>query len=236
MKICFLYLLLFFASMSLAAQSVTNVVSRQLGNNAVITYDLNGSEGETYLVNLFYSTDGGVTYSTDLVYVTGDVKNGVTAGLGKKIIWAAAKEVTTLSGAVMFKVVCELSTVNTLPKSKVLDTNTIEILSAKHVGIELIVEFVFTQHSDDEVKLCSVLKRSKVIDHEGRTFFLNSGVFGSGVVGSSSGEIKCTKGVPVKGYLSFILESYEKIVPLLEIDLNMTTDSHTFIFNNIPVE
>ena len=69
----------------------------------MITYDLNGSPGETYFVKLFYSTDGGISYSKELLYVTGDVKNGVTAGLGKKIIWAAEKEVTTLVGAVMFK-------------------------------------------------------------------------------------------------------------------------------------
>lgn len=68
-------------TLSLCAQTVTNVVAKQLGNTVEITYDLN----EDAIVSLHLSRDGGITYAAIPKSLTGDIGN-TTAG-HKKIVW-----------------------------------------------------------------------------------------------------------------------------------------------------
>ena len=78
--------IILFAAMCLAtiagAQTVTNVVARQVGNTVEVTYDLDKAAE----VSLLLSQDGGTNYAATPKSMTGDVGKGVTAG-HKKIIW-----------------------------------------------------------------------------------------------------------------------------------------------------
>ena len=78
--------IILFAAMCLAtmagAQTVTNVVARQVGNTVEVTYDLDKAAE----VSLLLSQDGGANYAATPKSMTGDVGKGVTAG-HKKIIW-----------------------------------------------------------------------------------------------------------------------------------------------------
>lgn len=128
MKIILLNVLVFCYQICLA-QSISNVTDMQQGNNAVVSYDLNGNANSTYFVKLYYSTDGGQTFSKELAQVTGDIKSGVKPGAAKKITWMADKEVNFISGQVVFKVEAEPR--KALPKPVSVGNGTIELLSVK---------------------------------------------------------------------------------------------------------
>jgi formylglycine-generating enzyme required for sulfatase activity len=64
-----------------------------------ITYDLHGLEaGQATVVSLHCSEDGGTTWSEALTETYGDVREGVKAGTGKRIIWHVLDERERLSG------------------------------------------------------------------------------------------------------------------------------------------
>ena len=87
--------------------AVNNVKATQAGGIGNITYDLQAPAGKTHYVSLYFSNDGGTSFSDELVYVNGDVKANVTAGIGKKITWNSNKELGNLTGNIVFKVVAE---------------------------------------------------------------------------------------------------------------------------------
>ena len=87
--------------------TINNVKATQVDGTATITYDLAAAPSQTHYVKLLYSTDGGSTFSNELVYASGDVRASVTGGIGKKIVWNSKQEVGSLSGNVVFKVTAE---------------------------------------------------------------------------------------------------------------------------------
>jgi len=80
-RICIICLAVL-ASIAIHAQTVTNVVAKQVGNTVEITYDLD----KTADIVLLLSTDGGKYYNGVLSNITGDSGENVSAG-HKKIIW-----------------------------------------------------------------------------------------------------------------------------------------------------
>ncbi len=64
------------------AQTVTNVVAKQVGNTIEISYDLDKAAD----VSLLLSRDGGANYAATPKSLSGDAGKGVTAG-HKKIFW-----------------------------------------------------------------------------------------------------------------------------------------------------
>ncbi len=64
------------------AQTVTNVVARQVGNTVEVSYDLDKQAD----VSLLLSRDGGANYAATPKSLSGDAGNGVTPGR-KKIVW-----------------------------------------------------------------------------------------------------------------------------------------------------
>lgn len=68
-------------AMCLQAQTVTNVVARQVGNTVEISYDLDMAA----TVSLLLSQDGGATYSATPKSVVGDVGN--TSPGHKRMVW-----------------------------------------------------------------------------------------------------------------------------------------------------
>ena len=81
-KILTILFVAFSFAISTSAQTVTNVVARQIGNTVEITYDLD----EPSKVTLLFSRDGGETYPEKPKSVSGDVGNYISAG-HNKIIW-----------------------------------------------------------------------------------------------------------------------------------------------------
>ncbi len=112
--------------------SVSNVKATQAGGIGNITYDLQAPAGKTHYVGLYYSTDGGSSFSDELVYVNGDVKSNVVAGIGKKISWNSNKELGSLSGNVVFKVVAEGKA--KMPPPGETNMVKVEVLSVERSG------------------------------------------------------------------------------------------------------
>ena len=104
MKKLLLLSLCIFLYMALSAQTVTNVVAKQVGNKVEITYDLDKSA----IVNLLLSKDGGNNYTAVPKTVNGDI-GSVTPG-HKKIVWdmLADGDSWTIDKA-RFKIVIEKS-------------------------------------------------------------------------------------------------------------------------------
>lgn len=239
-------LLIIFALFVLEAnsQSITNVVSSQQGNNAVVTYDLNGNVGTDYYVRLLYSTDNGQSFSSELKQVSGDVKGGVKAGTGKRITWAADKEVNFLNSSVIFKVEAEVK--KGMPKPVNYEMHTIEVLSAKQNGDQIIVEFTIIQNTDQEVIKYKMVKSSEITSSEGKQSKTTTGTFGTentftkDMYSSQSftEPVSCIKGVPVRGEIICQLEGNDKVISALKIDLlNATKFTYiSLIAKNIPIE
>jgi hypothetical protein len=185
------------------SQSITNVASSQQGNNAVVTYDLNGTTGTTYYVKLYYSTDGGQSFSNELMHVTGDVKNGIKTGTNKRITWAAEKEVNYLNGPVVFKVEAEARKASAIPTT--VGNVTVNVAKATRVGDELTVEFTLTQNKEVEVVEYMLLNTSRLTTQDGQQYEPISGKFGT----KKMMRVKCTmnfmlivlKVFPLKGFL-----------------------------------
>jgi len=97
MKISVFTLSIFLCSSfyTLNAQSITNVIAKQDGNNAVITYDLL-CDGSAY-IELFYSEDAGVTYKGPLKSVTGDIGDNILTGK-RQVEWNVLLDQDTLLG------------------------------------------------------------------------------------------------------------------------------------------
>ncbi len=100
----FRYILLFVGVLlcsHLFAQNVSNADFYQDGKTIVVTYYLDKAADVSVLV----STDGGVTYSAPLRYVSGDVGKNVQPG-NKRIVWDVLSEREKLVGdRVIFKVI-----------------------------------------------------------------------------------------------------------------------------------
>ncbi len=232
MRITFCCATLLFCSHLVFAQSISNVVGIQQGNSAIITYDLNGNTTSSYFVKVYYSIDGGQTFSGELSQVSGDVKSGVRSGNGKKITWYADKEVNFLSGPVIFKV--EAESRKALPKPISYDWGSVELTSIKRVADEVHVTFSFTHTSTSYERSSRYLrKRSGLISSGGTEFNAISGVFGGKTVtGYGGDDVDCIRGIPVKGSLVFAPETIDLVIPALKINISDTD----FIFKNIPIE
>lgn len=223
--------ILIFGGLTSHSQSISNVTSLQQGNSVVITYDLNGSTSSVYFVKLYYSTDDGQNFSNELTQVSGDVKGGVKSGIGKKIIWAADKEVNYLNSSVVFKVEAEVR--KSLPKPVTFENNTVEITKATRNGDEVTIEFLFTQNTQQEVQDFNMKKTSEITGMDGKQYKATSGKLGSEIMGDSyTKDVKCIRGVPVKGQLTFQTEGNDQVIQAFKLDFFYTS----IVVRNIPVQ
>lgn len=218
------------------AQSISNVSSIQQGNDAVVSYDLNGASGADYFVRLYYSTDGGANFSSELSEVTGDVKSAVKAGTGKKIIWAAHKEVNFLNGPVVFKVEAEVR--KAMPKPVTIESTTVEITKAKRNGNQLTIEFILIQNSETEVVEYRLRNTCQLAALDGKQFLAKSGKLGPfPVVHDTSQPVDCIKGIAVRGEVTFNVDNNDLVIPAVKIALfDQGFHRLEMSIKNIPVE
>lgn len=90
------FLFLFFKIVLANAQIVSQVEFSQQGNSVVVEYVLVASQPQK--VRLYFSQDGGKTFSKPLKKVSGDVGDGIVQGK-KRIIWEVLEELPELEGA-----------------------------------------------------------------------------------------------------------------------------------------
>lgn len=76
-----------------AAENTQIVVN---GGIVHVNYDLVGPAAQTYEVSLDVSQNGGRTYEFKAKALTGDVGSGIRPGVGKTIVWEAAKDTDSL--------------------------------------------------------------------------------------------------------------------------------------------
>lgn len=228
----FFTIILILSGLKSISQSITNVTSLQQGNNAAITYDLNGLAGSAYYIKLYYSTDGGQNFSNELLQVTGDVKSGVKSGTGKKIMWAAEKEVNYLKGEVIFKVEAESRKATAKPVT--INNITVEIVAAKRNGEDLIIDFIVTQNTELEVVNISLLKESILNSQDGRQFDPVSGKFGTKVMSNYGAyDVECPKAIPTRGSLTFRVDINDPVIPALTIKFYQYGN---YVVRNIPIQ
>ncbi len=85
-----------------SSQTITNVVAKQEGNTAVITYSLKCDEDAD--ISLYFSDNGGISFKGPLNKVTGDIGSSISSG-NKTIIWNTLQEQEMLAGdKIIFRV------------------------------------------------------------------------------------------------------------------------------------
>jgi hypothetical protein len=106
-----------FFSVTLDAQTVSNVSVAMDGKNIEVSYDLEGDG--VYNISLFYADSSGKNWIGPLKMVSGNVGQNQRAGLRKKIYWDAASEVSSIEGFFQFKV----EAVETKPQLELANVN-----------------------------------------------------------------------------------------------------------------
>jgi hypothetical protein len=107
-----------FISQLLFSQEVKNIRIIQEGDSVNVIYDLTG-DGQTFKVELFYSTDDGQRWQGPLKQVTGDVGTDIKPGDDKTIIWDVLSESDIAEGYLQFLVIAETSEI-AVPKQQII--------------------------------------------------------------------------------------------------------------------
>jgi hypothetical protein len=104
MKKLSIAILTFLTNIALS-QQVSDVRASLDGNNVVIQYNLTGSFGQTFKVDLHSSYNN---FSTPLRMVSGDIGENVSPGLDRRVVWEARKELRVFSGDIEFEIRAEV--------------------------------------------------------------------------------------------------------------------------------
>ncbi|MBS1951270.1 MAG: hypothetical protein OJF59_000081 [Cytophagales bacterium] len=219
------------------AQQIQNVKAVQQGTKVIVSYDLNDQSGKPYYVKLLMSKDGGATFGEELKYVSGDVKNS-KAGIGKKIIWDAAQEISYYDGDAIFRVEAVMKSAP-LPEPIELKCSKVELVNVKGSGSRVTIDFIATALFDESTELNK--DRCFLFDPSGNQFMPSMEKFGDSPMDKPKQVIQ---GVPVKSQLIFDNINPEVTsIPMLKINLFTTSNScyagsdneKLFQFRNIPI-
>jgi formylglycine-generating enzyme required for sulfatase activity len=82
------------------APVVSNVQARQQSGTLLvdITYDVFDADGDTLMISVQISDDGGQTFRVPAQTFEGDVGSGITSGTGKQVVWDAGVDVPDVYG------------------------------------------------------------------------------------------------------------------------------------------
>ena len=118
-------IILFSGLTSVFSQEVKNIRISQNGNRVNVLFDL-AETSKTYKVDLYVTTDDGITWTGPLKSVSGDVGNNVPFGSNRQIIWDIVSEKGLDEGYMQFKVVAEALNIakpEQISTGKTTDTN-----------------------------------------------------------------------------------------------------------------
>ena len=104
-QVLLFFTILFSIQTTLFGQNVENLRFEQIDKQIIIYFDLPvGPIGQTYDVQVFCSTDGGLTFNGPLKQLAGDFGTKVIGGAGKKVVWDVLQEKKELIGNIIFEV------------------------------------------------------------------------------------------------------------------------------------
>jgi len=86
---------------NLSAQKIENVKATINGDDIIITYDLSGTEGQEFKINLYASNSN---FSKPIVKASGDIGNRITPGKDKRVVWNAKNEIPDYKGDLVIEV------------------------------------------------------------------------------------------------------------------------------------
>ncbi|MBL7876652.1 MAG: hypothetical protein JNL53_13380 [Cyclobacteriaceae bacterium] len=93
-------------SISTFSQKLENLKAVSTGDSIVITYDLIADlPGDKYEAKIYSSYDN---FASPLRYISGDIGNSLTPGIGKRIVWEAKKELGNYQGDLSFEIRAEI--------------------------------------------------------------------------------------------------------------------------------
>jgi len=93
---------------NLFSQTISGITATQIDKTIQINYDFLNTGTDLYNISIYCSQDGGITYGTELVSVTGDVGTGITGGSSKKILWDVTSDLDELAGdKIKFKIIAK---------------------------------------------------------------------------------------------------------------------------------
>lgn len=220
------------------AQSITNVVGSQQGDQVTVRYDLIAYGSDRYFVKLLYSLDGGQSFGPELRYVTGDVGDGVISGSNKLITWDAGREVNAIDGEVVFKVEAEArKTANLTSSIASGHLGTLEVTSSHWEGNDLILNFVFTPNASADAKDYDVHEIPLITGNNGQQYEPVSGNFGSKSLSKSRKffDVICTNNTPVNGLLRYQPGSRFSSISSFAMEIE-SGKRYMYVINNIPVQ
>jgi len=198
--ICFLLAVLF--RIASAQSSVQNVLGAQAGDNVLVTYDLVDNTQKEYYVRLLYSKDGGISYSSELKNVSGDVKGNVKPGTNRKIIWDARQEIGAFAGDVVFKVEALSQAGTAAGLSAQNRCLKVEVNEVKNVGPGRVrVEYTITPiNGNSTVYLSAFASNTYLADANNVRYKISEGF----LAGTPKGQDKAVlNGVPYNGHVIF---------------------------------
>jgi hypothetical protein len=212
---------------ALQAQQVQNVKAVQANEEVIVTYDL--ADTKPVYVSLYYSKDGGTTFSPELRQVNGDVKANIKPGVSKKINWNAAKELVVFDGDLVFKVEANSKKAN-YPKAIAGEHFSVEVTDVFFEGSGLKVEFIVTNISPDPIIKAYFSKSCSAILDDQSTKLAITQMKLTNV--SEITRIDFAKDSPYKGFLlTSDVRSDMAYVGLVKLCLG----GKDFYFKNVPI-
>lgn len=207
------------------AQQVENVVATQQGATVLVTYDIKDQSNRPYYVKLLMSRNGGQSFSKELKFVSGDVRN-TKAGINKNISWDAARELSYYDGNAVFRVVATPKTAF-LPEPIENKAGKIELISVKGSGSRVVVDFILTPYYDSSYSFRDL--QTIIFDSNG-----NESKYTSTKIGNvSDGSKKLLSGIPINSQIIFnSSDQNSTILPFLNIQVNTF---NSFEFRNVPI-
>mgnify|MGYP003108989694 CR=1 FL=1 len=219
------------------AQSVSNIVAETSKDIVKINYDLNGTDGAKYYVNLYYSIDGGMNFNGPLRHVSGDVQSEVISGKSKTIDWEIFKELNYQNEPIQFKI----EALPNVRKAK-LTSGTygkITITNATYEGDNLIIDFEFLPEIEKESDVIYLHRPPYITLQNGEQVFPSKISFGSGseddINSVTRVDTQVINKVPVKGKITFKTNSTDSIIPSLWFLLLQDYKKASYIIRDIPI-
>lgn len=186
---------------TVSAQQIQNVKAVQAGDNVLVTYDISNTGSKGVFVRLLYSKDGGITFSNELKYVTGDVKDKVTDGNNKKILWDAKQELGAFAGDAVFKVEALVASGGEVAAPAQNKCLKVQLNDVKMNGPRLQVDFTVTPiNGNTTIYLSAYSTNTFLLDSYNNKIKITDGF----IAGTPKGQDKAAlNGVPLTGYVTF---------------------------------
>lgn len=217
--------------MATFSQQVQNVKASQINDDVVVSYDL--VDTKPAYVSLYYSKDGGVSFSQELRQVAGDVKANVKPGTNKKISWSVGKELVVFDGDMIFKVEAASKKIG-FPKPVSDEYFSIEVINAFFEGSNVKIELKVTNISQKPVMSAHFSKSGTlVLDDQGSAFDSPEIMIANK---SYSEYIEFSKDVAYKGVV--ILKNVNmdmSVITLLKLNFQIIYDIRHYSIRNIPI-